>query len=50
MIELIFHTVMNILWIIILAAIAAIAVSIARVVVQLIFFEEKGHIRKDSNQ
>lgn len=36
-----FHTVLYILWITILAAIAVIAVSIASVVVKVIFFDPK---------
>lgn len=41
MMEMFFHTINNILWIIILTAVAAIAISIAYVVVKVIFFNHK---------
>ena len=48
MIMTIFHTVIYFLWIVILAAFAVISVSIACVVVEVIFFDTKNH--KDSNK
>lgn len=38
-----FHTFVNILWIIILTAFAAIAISVAYVVVKVIFFKGKSN-------
>ena len=45
-----FHTVLYILWIIILAAIAVIAVSIASVVVKVIFSDPKKQNDSDNYQ
>lgn len=43
MIEMIFHTIVDILWIIILTAVAAIATSIAYVVVKVFFCNDKAN-------
>ena len=42
MIEMFFHTIINILWITILTAVAAIAISVAYVAVKVVFCKEKG--------
>lgn len=42
MTEMFFHTIINILWITILTAVAAIAISVAYVAVKVVFCKEKG--------
>lgn len=50
MFELFFHTIINILWIIILTAVAAIATSIAYVVVRVIFCNGKVNFSTKNNE
>ncbi len=49
MFELLFHTIIDILWIIILTAVAAIVSSIAYVAVKVIFCNDKGKSSKKNN-
>lgn len=44
-----FHTILNILWIVILTAIAAIATTVAYVAVKVIFFNESESQSKKQN-